>query len=290
MPNAPKFFQVATEGPTIDGRQIKRAWLEEAAAHYDPRLYAARINLEHLTSYFPDSTFRQYGDVLALRAEELKEGPLKGRMALFAQIAPRPELVTITKDLGQKLYTSIEVYENFAGTGHAYVTAIAVTDTPASVGTQRLEFNTQRGGLVSALTETENPFLAAVPADNKDDAYMKKEDFIAGLKAIFAPAADDSNNTTAESSTAPSGATEGVAPELEALSTALATLKEGQDKAAGDTKAALARLEKLAADLGAAVDAQKQAHDALVEKLAKEPATPERKPATGATSDMPDFI
>jgi hypothetical protein len=289
MPNAPKFFQVATEGPTIDGRQIKRAWLEEAAAHYDPRLYAARINLEHLTSYFPDSTFRQYGDVLALRAEELKDGPLKGRMALFAQIAPRPELVTITKDLGQKLYTSIEVYENFAGTGHAYVTAIAVTDTPASVGTQRLEFNAQRGGLVSALTETENPFLAAAPADTKEDAYMKKEDFIAGLKAIFAPAADDSN-TTPESGTAPSGATESVAPELEALSTALGTLKEGQDKAAADTQAALARLEKLAAELGAAVDAQKQAHDALVEKLAKEPATPERKPATGATSELPDFI
>jgi hypothetical protein len=283
MPNAPKFFQVATEGATIDGREIKRAWLEEAAAHYDPRLYAARINLEHLTSYFPDSTFRQYGDVLALRAEEIKAGPLTGRMALFAQIAPLPELKAITQQ-NQKLFTSIEVYENFAGTGHAYVTAIAVTDTPASLGTERLQFSAQHGGLFSAPAEIDNPFLAsAAPADSKDDAYMKKEDFIAGLKAIFAPVDKTEGTNTPENNPAPSGATDSVAPELEALSSALGALKEGQDKAAADNKAAL---DKLAADFATL----KGAHDALVEKLAQEPAGAARKPATGAASDLPDVM
>ncbi|MCL2656156.1 MAG: GPO family capsid scaffolding protein [Betaproteobacteria bacterium] len=286
MPNEPKFFQVATEGPTLDGRQIKRAWIEEAAQHYDPRLYAARINIEHLTSYLPESPFRQYGDVLALKAEELSDGPLKGRMALFAKIDPRPDLVTITNKLGQKLYTSIEVYENFAGTGHAYVTGIAVTDTPASVGTERLKFNAQHGGLVSAACEIANPFLASTEADNQEDPYMKKSDFIASLKALFTPGKQDANTPTPDAQP-DAGETENVAPELEALSAALSSaigaLKQSQDKTAAE---AAAVFKTLADELAA----QKAAHAELVAKLAQEPAGAQRKPATGAADDLPDFL
>ncbi len=279
MPNAAKFFQVATEGATIDGRQIKREWIEQAAAHYDPKVYAARINIEHITSYLPDSVFRQYGDVLALRAEAVAAGPLQGRMALFAQIDPRPELINITNKLNQKLYSSIEVYENFAGTGHAYVTAIAVTDTPASLGTQRLKFNAQHGGLISEPVQIDNPFCASVAP--KDGEFMKKEDFIASLKAIFSKPAETEHKLAPEKNKAETG--EDVAPELVELSAALQSIKAGQDKFATDNKAAL---DKLAIDFAAL----STAHGELVAKLAIEPADPVRKPATGPASDLPDYM
>jgi len=68
MNKQPPFFRVAVEGTSVDGRQIARHHLEQAAASYDPDVYAARIWLEHLRSIYPDSTFCAYGDVLALKS------------------------------------------------------------------------------------------------------------------------------------------------------------------------------------------------------------------------------
>ena len=48
MPKKSKFFRIATEGATTDGRVISRAWIEQMARNYDPKKYGARINLEHL--------------------------------------------------------------------------------------------------------------------------------------------------------------------------------------------------------------------------------------------------
>nr|WP_262983677.1 GPO family capsid scaffolding protein [Halomonas elongata] len=41
-------FRVATEGATTDGREIKREWIEQMAANYDPAKYGARIWMEHM--------------------------------------------------------------------------------------------------------------------------------------------------------------------------------------------------------------------------------------------------
>ncbi len=38
-----KFFRVATEGGTTDGRVIERSWLEQIAANYDQDKYGARV-------------------------------------------------------------------------------------------------------------------------------------------------------------------------------------------------------------------------------------------------------
>lgn len=51
-------------------------------------VYTALINLEHIKSYLPDSTFNRYGKVTALFAEEITEGPLAGKMALYADVEP----------------------------------------------------------------------------------------------------------------------------------------------------------------------------------------------------------
>lgn len=136
-----KFFRVAVEGATSDGRTIERSWLEQIAASYSPATYGARVNLEHYKGILPDSPFRAYGDVLAVKTEEVNIGGAK-KLALFAQIDPTPELVALSKKR-QKIYTSIEVAPKFADTGKAYLVGLAVTDNPASLGTEALAFAAQ---------------------------------------------------------------------------------------------------------------------------------------------------
>ena len=45
-----KFFRVAVEGGTTDGRKIERQWLEDAAANYNTNTYSARVWMEHFRS------------------------------------------------------------------------------------------------------------------------------------------------------------------------------------------------------------------------------------------------
>lgn len=56
-----KRFRIGVEGATTDGREIQREWLEQMAASYNPAVYTALINLEHIKSYLPDSTFNGSG-------------------------------------------------------------------------------------------------------------------------------------------------------------------------------------------------------------------------------------
>ena len=134
-----KLFRVAVEGDTTDGRVIERAWIQQMAGSYNPSLYGARINLEHIRGILPDSPFKAYGDVVALKAEEVDlDG--KKKLALFAQLEPTDALVSMVNNDKQKIYTSIEVSPNFAKTGGAYLVGLAVTDSPASLGTEKLSF------------------------------------------------------------------------------------------------------------------------------------------------------
>jgi hypothetical protein len=136
-----KWFRVAVEGATTDGRQIERQWLVDAAETYNPNTYAARVWMEHYRSVLPDSPFRAYGDVLAAKTEEVDVNGAK-KLALFVQIEPTADLIAMNK-ARQKLYTSIEIAPKFADTGRAYLDGLAVTDSPASLGTEMLTFSAQ---------------------------------------------------------------------------------------------------------------------------------------------------
>lgn len=137
-----KWFRVAIEGATTDGRRIERQWIDEMAATYDRAKYGARVWMEHIRGVLPDSPFRAYGDVLALKAEDVQiDGQtLRG---LYAQIEPTDDLVTMVNKRKQKIFTSIEVREKFAATGKAYFMGLGVTDTPASLATEVLNFAAQ---------------------------------------------------------------------------------------------------------------------------------------------------
>lgn len=136
-----KWFRVAVEGATTDGRQIERSWIEDAAATYNPSKYGARVWLEHYRGVLPDGPFKAYGDVLAVKAEEIELDGQK-RLALFAQIEPTDELIAMNK-AKQKIYTSAEIHPKFSDSGRAYLSGLAVTDTPASLGTEALKFSAQ---------------------------------------------------------------------------------------------------------------------------------------------------
>ena len=172
MAKATKRFRICTEGATTDGREITRDWIEQMAATYDPKVYGARINMEHIKGYYPDSPFRMYGDVTGVYAEEIADGALKGKLALYADIDPTADLVSLVK-ARQKVYTSIEVNPSFSDTGKAYLIGLAVTDSPASLGTEYLQFSAkaQQNPLAGRKQDAGNLFTVA-----EETAFEFEED------------------------------------------------------------------------------------------------------------------
>ncbi|WP_440866207.1 GPO family capsid scaffolding protein [Symbiopectobacterium purcellii] len=164
---ARKKFRVAVSGSTVDGREISPEHLRDAAASYRTDVYGARVNVEHYLSMLPNSDFGAMGDVTALSTEDISEGPLAGRTALYAEIEPSARMKQLT-DEGKKVYSSIELHPQFALNGKAYVVGLAMTDTPASLGTERLKFATQQRAQIQAFNQQQGEaplFSDALEAD-----------------------------------------------------------------------------------------------------------------------------
>ncbi|MDH2014435.1 GPO family capsid scaffolding protein [Pseudomonas juntendi] len=177
-----KFFRVAVEGATTDGRTIERQWLVDAAETYNPNTYGARVWLEHFRSVLPDGPFKAYGDVVALKTEEVEVAGKK-KLALFAQIEPTADLIALNK-ARQKIFTSIEIRPKFADTGRAYLDGIAVTDTPASLGTEMLTFSAQHpeaNPLKSRKNDPDNLFSEAIEIALEFEEVTDNESKVAGL-------------------------------------------------------------------------------------------------------------
>ena len=176
-----KWFRIAVAGDTTDGREIQADWIIQMAANYDPNIYGARINMEHIRSSYPDGVFGAYGDVLALKTEKVDiNGEEKD--ALFAQIEPTESLIALNQKK-QKVYTSMEVDDNFAKTGAAYLIGLAVTDSPASLGTEMLQFAS--GAKVNPFSDKkqrpENLFTAAQEVSLEFEEVKEQQSYSAGL-------------------------------------------------------------------------------------------------------------
>ncbi|GAB0612373.1 GPO family capsid scaffolding protein [Escherichia coli] len=162
-----KFFRIGVEGDTCDGHIISGNDIQEMAESFDPRVYGCRINLEHIRGLFPDGDFKRLGDVVELKAEKIDDdSALNDKWALFARITPTDDLIAMNKKL-QKVYTSMEIQPNFANTGKCYLVGLAVTDDPASLGTEYLEFcrNAKHNPLQRFKANPENVFSAATLAE-----------------------------------------------------------------------------------------------------------------------------
>ncbi|GGY03901.1 phage capsid protein [Paludibacterium paludis] len=260
MAGKSKAFCVATEGATTDGRIIERSWITQMAANYDPKVYGARVNLEHIKGYTPDSPFKRYGDVLSLSTKDGDDGKLR----LYAVIDPTEELIAMTKSR-QKVYTSIEVNPKFADTGEAYLVGLAVTDDPASLGTEMLTFasTAKSNPLAARKIAPENLISEAIeftleidtPADSLLEGFSNKiKGLISGFKKT-----SDSNFSEIQT-----------AIEIIADSQRELLEKFSQIKPSPDIAPLQAQLTKLSDD-----------HHGLVKRLSEQPATETRTLTAG---------
>lgn len=173
-----KKFRVAVSGSTVDGREISPVHLREAAENFNPDVYAARVNVEHYLSPCPSSEFSAMGDVTALSTEDIAEGPLAGRTALYAEIEPTERMKQLVAD-GKKIYSSIELHPQFSVNGRAYLVGLAMTDTPASLGTERLKFTAQQRQAVMTFNSVqgEAPLISeAIESEIIEMAEQRQEE------------------------------------------------------------------------------------------------------------------
>lgn len=177
-----KFFRVAQEGATTDGRAISREHIQQMAKNYNPKKYGARIWLEHIRGLFADSSFPALGDVEAVTTKEED-----GKLGLYAQITPTPELVAMNRKK-QKIFSSIEMDPEFSDTGEAYLVGMAVTDSPASLGTEAMAFsaNAEASLFAGRKLRPENLFTAAAEsAIEFEEQAEEKPSLFAKIKAIL---------------------------------------------------------------------------------------------------------
>lgn len=231
-----KFFRIAKEGSTTDGRNIERDWLEQMAANYDPvNTYGARINLEHYRGVVPDGPFKAYGDVLALETREEADG----KLGLYAQIKPTADLVTMTK-AGQKIYTSCEINPKFADTGEAYLVGLAVTDNPASLGTEMLTFAAQHPNSNPLAKKKQDPANLFTASDEQLVIEMEAKSIVGVLlskvHALLGKSAKEQDQAADERFTDVHAAVEVVATYTqESVATLTATVKNLTDELASLT-------------------------------------------------------
>lgn len=274
MASKSKFFRVATEGATTDGRAIDREWIEQMAKNFNREKYGARIWLEHYRGTVPGGPFDALGDVIAVEARTVEDG----KLALFAQIEPLPALVELNKK-GQKLYTSIEVHPKFADTGEAYLSGLAVTDSPASLGTEMLKFaaSAQSNPLSHRKSDKAALFTEAVPLvlEFEESAPTGEGGALQAIVAMFGKTLDKLSGTTTHPATPPQQ------PPVQQHSADVhaALAKAGEVVQAFATQQA--KDAAALATLTSTVQALSAKHDELVTKLSNTPAGGSRPEATG---------
>lgn len=222
-----KFFRIAVQGATVDGREITRDQIQQMADGYNPATYTARINCEHLRGYSPDAPFNAWGSVAAVKAEEITlsiGGKDEKRLALFAQFDVTDQAMAYNQ-AGQKLFSSVEIQPDFAKTGKAYLVGLAFTDSPASLGTEVLQFSRdeKRKDNLAQIAEFELAFEDAAPPAAFSDAVLDGiKRFFAGFKA---PEPEPKPEPKPEPGAAPDLAAfaAGLGQQFEAMTTAFQT-------------------------------------------------------------------
>lgn len=266
MAGKTKKFRVATQGATTDGREIQREWIQQMADNYDPAKYGARVWIEHIRGIGPDSAFGAMGDVISLEAREVEDG----KLALFAEIDPTEELKALNKKR-QKVYSSIEINHKFGDTDQAYLEGLAVTDSPASLGTEMMKFSREAGDkspLASRKQHAENLFTEAVEVElDFEEEETPKPGIGDFVKNLFSRQDTKTNKGFEAFGADIKGAFSEFAQRFDELSTEV------------EKRPTAEQFSKLQTDH----DALKKSFDELFAKLDNEPDTSRRAPATGGS-------
>jgi hypothetical protein len=179
-----KPFLLATAGSTVDGRVIDDKMIDEMAKSYDPKTYGARLNIEHIRGVTGDPPFRSYGDVVSLSVGEVDvnfSGKTEKRKALYGEFDVLEDALKLNAQ-GQKVYPSIEIEPNFAGKGFAYLMGCALTDSPAAIATERLQFNRAAPGSIVLNGDTAVPLELA---DDKGNPTEAGQGLLAAFKSMM---------------------------------------------------------------------------------------------------------
>lgn len=260
-----KPFVIATEGPTIDGRNISREQILQMAASYDPKVYTAVANLEHLLSYAPDSVFSSYGKVMKL---DTQEATLMGekKIQLTAVVDVNDAIISM-QEVGKKAFSSIEIAANFLGKGIAYLSGLGFTDKPASIGTESMKFSANKDSIYSFNDELNIEFEKEQSSEKAGESLFSK------VKTLLS--GDKKNNDSRFSD---------IGLAVEAIATSQKEMLEkfseisAQDKTISELRSELDVLKKADAERATAFNAIKSE----VEKLAAQPNTQGKRPsATG---------
>lgn len=174
----------------------------------------------------------------------------------------------------QKVYSSIEVNPSFAGTGKAYLEGLAVTDSPASLGTEMLKFSAGAGKespLSARKQNPENLFSEAVAIDMDFSEAPEKPGLGDLVKSLFSRQSEKTNKG------------------FEAFRD---DLKEAFEQFAGAHKELAADVEKRPSaeqfsELKKAHEKLQGQFDDLYRQLDNTPDQPGRK-STGAQGDLTD--
>ena len=264
-----KFIRIAVSGATADGREISRTDIEQMGSNYSREKYGARIWMEHIRGFTPDSQFKAFGDVLETRSEEVTIDGEK-KLALFAKLDVTEELVEFNKQR-QKIYTSMEIQPNFAKSGQAYLAGLAITDSPASLGTEALKLFSHRkqnaDNLFTVAEETAIEIETETQVDGLGTILFNKVKDLLGIK----------DKTDVENFT-------GLGQAIEVIATSQKTVLDQFSAQVTQTVTFNTAIEKLTNDLAA----EKQAFAELKANLEKQPNyTKPRQAATGGDGRVP---
>ena len=266
-----KFFRVATAGATTDGRVIEAADLQQMARTYDPKKYGARIFIEHIRGLNPEWGFRAMGDVVAARNGEIE---LDGKklVTLEVQIEPTAEFIGYTKK-GQKIYSSIEIAPNFAGGNESYLIGLGVTDSPASLATEMLQFaaqNPSASPFAARKQHKDNLFSEAVEIELEfEDAEDGGPSLVDRITALFKSKRDNDAARFTDVHSA-----------VEQVAGVAGDAQLAADNAAADCAA----LRQEFSDYRAAADQRLQEFSQRLDTTPAPPAP--RDPATGTTAGI----
>lgn len=265
-----KFVRIAVAGQTAtDGRTIEPKWLTEMAANYNPETFTARVNVEHYRNASASGPFPALGDVkgLKVQTDEIEiAGKTEKRLALYAQIEGNETFQAyIAAD--QKKFSSIEVDDNFSGTGTAYLVGLAASDNPASLGTEAITFSTRTDDAYAKQLKAEldarkqrpsNCFSSAYAttfqfedaAPSEPGALDKLAELFSGLLKKDEPKKPDAQ---AQAKPDPAAGAQDFAAVMQAFTVALAADRK-VEKTASDQK--FAALEKTFTEIKAALEAE----------------------------------
>jgi hypothetical protein len=184
-----KPFLLATAGSTVDGRVIDDKMLKEMASSYNPKTYGARLNIEHIRGVSGQLPFRAYGDVLELSVGEVDvdfNGTTEKRTALYGIFDITGDAKALN-EASQKVYPSIEIEPDFGGKKFAYLMGCALTDSPAAIATDRLQFNRSLPGTIQVNGADAAPiqFADDAKSEGADGLLNKLGSLLDGFAAKF---------------------------------------------------------------------------------------------------------